>query len=552
MKKIILTVLVLLMFQIPSSYAAETAADGTAEADGKETAGEPSYERVIAHGGGAYRGSETTNSFEALNHAIDAGYKVIELDMELSSDNKIIMLHDWDRTATHYYGSVFPKKLTQSQFTRLSVFGELQVLTFDKLAETMRKHQDVRIVTDTKGDNLQILAAISKSYPDLMDRFIPQIYDYNQWSDVSGLGYRDIILTLYAMADPNAEKAASFAREHGIYAVAMPDYMADRGLCRQIAGSGVRVYVHPVSRYEDALQYMKQGAYGVYSGSLLPEEFSGVEKDYYLTSANPGGSFVKLTDGRINGAASLTMHGLKAGETILYYIDGSQKAAEGADFTGLKPGKHGLTVRISDQKEIKGELTYYLFKDETGLRIVHKKYEYRLDEVKQEKDFLAAMQDRSISEEVIEILEHSLVAKEGEYAFYNNGILENYMNGEEFLAVQKGGYRKPLLPMSDTLRALGAESVAMGKGRDITIVYNHEKIMIMAESSIVRRGFMIERLYYPVELHLNKAMAAGEFYRNITGRDYLEKDGMIVILPAGAKPGKELVEQLFAAAGKLF
>ena len=247
------------MFQIPVSYAAEASAAGTAEAAGTETADKPAYERVIAHGGGAYRGYETTNSFEALNHAIDAGYKIIELDMELSSDNKIIMLHDWDRTAAHYYGSVFPKKLTQSQFTRLSVFGELQVLTFDKLAEILKAHQDVRIVTDTKGDNLQILAAISENYPDLKERFIPQIYDYDQWSGANGLGYQDVILTLYAMADPDAEKAAAFAREHELYAVAMPDYMADRGLCRQIAGRGVKVYVHPVSGYEDALQYMKQG-----------------------------------------------------------------------------------------------------------------------------------------------------------------------------------------------------------------------------------------------------------------------------------------------------
>jgi hypothetical protein len=162
------------------------------------------------------------------------------------------------------------------------------------------------------------------------------------------------------------------------------------------------------------------------------------------------------------------------------------------------------------------------------------------------------MQDQGISEEVKDIMEHSLIAKEGEYAFYNNGILENYMNGEEFLTPQKGGYGKLLLPLGDTLRALGAESVTMGKGRDITIIYNGEKIMIMAESSIVRRGFMIERLYNPVVLYLNKAMAEGEFYRNITGRNYLEEDGVTVILPAGAKPDKKMEAQLILAAGKLF
>ena len=135
---------------------------------------EAAYERVIAHGGGSYKGYETTNSVEALNNAIANGYKIIELDMELSSDHKIIMLHDWDRTAMHYFGTSFPKKLSQSQFMNLSVYGELEVLTFDKLAKILEKNQDIRIVTDTKGDNAELLTAISEKYPDLVNRFIPK------------------------------------------------------------------------------------------------------------------------------------------------------------------------------------------------------------------------------------------------------------------------------------------------------------------------------------------------------------------------------------------
>jgi hypothetical protein len=37
------------------------------------------------------------------------------------------------------------------------------------------------------------------------------------------------------MANPDVSQAAAFAKEHGLYAVAMPDYMADRGLCRKLA-----------------------------------------------------------------------------------------------------------------------------------------------------------------------------------------------------------------------------------------------------------------------------------------------------------------------------
>jgi len=513
---------------------------------------EAAYERVIAHGAGIYKGYETTNSKEAINNAIANGYKIIELDMELSSDHKIIMLHDWDRTSMHYFGTNFPKKLSQSQFMRLSVYGELEVLTFDKLAEILKKNQDVRIVTDTKGDNLELLTAISDKYPDLVNRFIPQIYDYDQWGEVKELGYTDIIFTLYAMAELDTGKLTSFVKNHDIYAVAMPDYLAERGICRQLADKGIIVYVHPVSNYEDALQFMKQGAYGVYSGSLLRSEFEGIEKDYYLTAPDSDGSVTKLTDDRIDDWKELKLHGQKPGDTVLFYLDQSLQCANDEAFADLKPGKHMLTIKIFDKNEIKGTLGYCLWQDKNNLRVLHKKFEYRLETVKQGKDFHTVLQDESVTDEVREILEHSLIAKEGEYSFYINGNQENYMNGDELLSVQKGGYGKLLLPLGTTVQRLGATSVTMDKGKDITIVYNNEKSMVMTNTSMIRWGFRLTRLNTPVVLYLNKAMAGGEFYRSITGRNYIEKDGKIIILPSGAAPGSSMEKQLLEVAGKLF
>ncbi len=510
------------------------------------------YEKVIAHGGGIYQGFETTNSVEALHHAIKNGYKIIELDMELSSDHKIIMLHDWDRTTMHYYGVNFPRKLSQNQFMNLSVYGALEVLTLDKLAIILDKNPDIRIVTDTKGDNLELLTVIKERHPNLLDRFIPQIYGYDQWNAVKELGYQDIIFTLYAMTELDTGKLAAFVKNHDIYAVAMPDYLAERGICRQLSDEGIIIYIHPVGNYESARQYMSRGAYGIYSGSLLPEEFEGIETSYYLTVTNSDGSDTKLTDSRIDDWKELKLWGQKPGETVLYEIDQSGQSANDQTFIELKPGKHTLMVKLYDKRVCKGVLTYYLWKDADTLRVLHKKYEYRLDAAGPEKDFHTIMQDEKVPAEVREILEQSLIAKEGEYAFYYNGNPEQYMNGEELLTVQKGSYGKLLLPLGTTIQRLGADSVTMNRGKDITILYNDEKSMIQANTGIIRRGFRLTRLKLPVVLYLNKAMAGGEFYREITGREYLEEDGRIILLPGGARPDGALQDQLLKTAGKLF
>lgn len=513
---------------------------------------ERGYEQVIAHGGGSYKGYETTNSVEALNQSIKNGFKIIELDMELSSDHKIIMLHDWDKTAVHYYGRSFPNKLSQSSFSKLSVHGELEVLNFDKLASVLKKNPEIRIVSDTKGDNLALLRVIRDEYPDMVSRIIPQIYDYDQWSEAKELGYQDIILTLYAMGEQDPAKLISFVREHNIYAVTMPDYIAERGVCRQLSDTGIAVYVHPVSNYEDALRFMDQGACGVYSGSLLPEEFTGIEKEYFLTVSDTEGSSVKLTDERTESWKTLRLYGRKAQDTVSFYLDQARSCADEGDFAGLTPGKHVLTVKIFEKSELKGTLTYFLWKDKGKLRVLHKKYEYRLEGVTQANDFHTIMQEEAIRPDIAEVLEHSLIAREGEYSFYFNGRQENFMNGEEYLRAQRGSYGKLFLPLSTSLQRLGADSVVMSRDKDITILYRQEKSMIMANSSIVRRGFIITRLKAPVTLYLNKSMAGGEFYRCITGREYLEKDGTIVILPDCVLPDEAVKKELLEAAGKLY
>ena len=508
-------------------------------------------ERIVAHGGGAYSGYETTNSVEALNHSIQSGYQMIELDMDLSKDHRIIMIHDWDRTAFHYFGRNFDKKITLNKFLNLSVHDQFEVLTFDKLAGILEKHPKVRIITDTKGDNLELLSEIAESYPGLMDRIVPQIYDYEQWRKAKELGFQDIILTLYAIADPDSEELASFAEDKNLYAVTMPDYMAEKGLCNKLAQKGIRVYVHPVSDYEDALQFMKEGAWGVYSGTLLPAEFEGVEKDYYLISGNNEPER-KLDDERIDDFEDLKLHGLKKGETFRLSVDDSVKDAAVPDVSMIDEGKHKLSIVVTSKGEKLGSLEYLLWKDDAGMRILQKKYEYRLDSVRHENDFNSVMAQNDVSVDIRKILEHSLIAKKGEYIFYNNGNSDHYMNGDEFLPVQEGKNGKLLLPLNTTAKRLGAASVTMDRSKDISVVLGPNRSMIMVDTSLARRGFQITRLKSPVVLYMNKAMAEGEFYQYIAKRPCMEENDYIILLPKDCEPDTESKNQIFNAVQHLF
>ena len=73
--------------------------------------------RVIAHGGGMVCGYETTNSLEAVKQSIAAGYTMIELDMLLTADEKIVVVHDFGPGWTKkYLGVSFQERPTEEEF----------------------------------------------------------------------------------------------------------------------------------------------------------------------------------------------------------------------------------------------------------------------------------------------------------------------------------------------------------------------------------------------------------------------------------------------------
>ncbi len=52
---------------------------------------------LIAHAGGGINGLKYTNSLEAMEQSIEHGFKMIELDLLISSDRRIVAVHDWNR-----------------------------------------------------------------------------------------------------------------------------------------------------------------------------------------------------------------------------------------------------------------------------------------------------------------------------------------------------------------------------------------------------------------------------------------------------------------------
>ena len=178
----------------------------------------------IVHAGGFIQteDGETvryTNSYDALINMYEQGNRVCEIDIRETGDGVLICAHGDD-----YYladGTDLPIDASGEEFLTTKLFGSLQPMDVQMLAEFMREHKDLLVITDVRGNNVEICRKLAREYPDLRNRFIIQIYHKEEYEPVRGTGFPYMIYTLYRAEDQerNLWEISRFARDHELVGV---------------------------------------------------------------------------------------------------------------------------------------------------------------------------------------------------------------------------------------------------------------------------------------------------------------------------------------------
>ncbi|MBT8412473.1 MAG: sulfatase-like hydrolase/transferase, partial [Octadecabacter sp.] len=155
----------------------------------------------VGHAGGVYQGRTYTNSIDALTANRDL-YEIIEIDLSWTSDDELVCLHDW---ASDYINSP-NTPLTLAEFEEVNAGKpEFELCTLDTLADWLRRNPGPRILIDAKAHAADVAQMLLDRYPELRDRFIPQIYQPDEYSAVRAMGYPDIVWTLYKYSGSDEE-----------------------------------------------------------------------------------------------------------------------------------------------------------------------------------------------------------------------------------------------------------------------------------------------------------------------------------------------------------
>lgn len=248
----------------------------------------PSY---IAHAGGSVKGLTYTNSLEAIQENVEKGHRFFELDFHWTADHQLVLIHDWNEQYGHLFfenlgwfdqltnswiyfryrfwnGLERPDKAT---FLQLKMRSGLHPLDPIGLSSWLQRNPDTTIITDIKSQNIAGLKELKHLVSTATQRFIPQIYQFNEYNVVRDLGFNRIILTLYQL-QASDEELLHFIKSNDLWAVTLPAEQAIRtNIAQKLRKNGVVVYAHTVNRQEVVERLHQRGVYGFYTDDLLPD-----------------------------------------------------------------------------------------------------------------------------------------------------------------------------------------------------------------------------------------------------------------------------------------
>lgn len=249
-------------------------------ADAPQAAGDSALEalqksRRVIHAGGRYlcednKSRRFTNSAEALLNSYRAGYRAIEIDITFTADGHLACIRDW----LHEYSRSISDgvALSMAEWIDTRVRGSLTPLCAESLAEFMREHPDLYIVTNTKQNGIAIAQELARICPDVKDQFIIQIYKDSEYEQIKSIGFKNIIYTMDDLSKDDKidfEHLASFAASHPLVGYTYPlSYFETDGYNEGIASTGIPLFVHTVNDEDQRQACYAAGITAVYTDDV--------------------------------------------------------------------------------------------------------------------------------------------------------------------------------------------------------------------------------------------------------------------------------------------
>ena len=216
----------------------------------------------IAHRGA--KGYEPENTLQAFQKALDLNADGIELDVHLSSDGHIIVIHDEtiDRTTN---GKGFVNTLSLSELKSFLIADQLEIPTLNEVFDLMDKKCLINIELKGAGTSNKVVSLIEKYISEKnwnYEHFIISSFDWNMLQEVHNLNPN---IAIGVLTEENIDTALAFAEKIKARAI-HPDYqLLNQENTKEIQKKGFLVLPWTVDSDEDIQKIKSYNVDGIIS-----------------------------------------------------------------------------------------------------------------------------------------------------------------------------------------------------------------------------------------------------------------------------------------------
>jgi len=216
----------------------------------------------IAHRGA--KGYEPENTLQAFQKGLDLNADGIELDVHLSSDGHIIVIHDEtiDRTTN---GKGFVNTLSLSELKSFLIADQLEIPTLNEVFDLMDKKCLINIELKGAGTSNKVVSLIEKYISEKnwnYEHFIISSFDWNMLEEVHNLNPN---IAIGVLTEENIDTALAFAEKIKARAI-HPDYqLLNQENTKEIQEKGFLVLPWTVDADEDIQRIKSYNVDGIIS-----------------------------------------------------------------------------------------------------------------------------------------------------------------------------------------------------------------------------------------------------------------------------------------------
>ena len=224
--------------------------------------------QTVVHASGSKDGNTYLNSKESFldNAASDnADVRYIELDFLFTQDNKIVCSHAYE----NIQGYSLENRPTYEEFENYKILGKYFGITFNWLIETLSRLPNIKIVFDSKEQNiLPLISAMidfcNNNDFDIFNRFIIQIYSVEDYEKITPLGFSELWFTNYRAKYSGKKINSYFANKADLSTIVLP-YNTWIKFKSENWSTNKKIGVHTVNANKDIKFLAKRGVDFIYS-----------------------------------------------------------------------------------------------------------------------------------------------------------------------------------------------------------------------------------------------------------------------------------------------